>query len=327
MNIYFGLENVLVTPKLKWLPGAKMVYDEVKRFAENIGWDVKILAHFNKKIDGSKQERINWCLENLGLSKSNIKTIPNLTDMLSYATPENILIDSHEEITNGFLYSGGFSILYDRMVTGVKKIQYLMDAVNALAAESTAAGKPENVRDALLVMKARLKYLFRRINIESDEGEYVYCRSQGYYEAVSFLDIYYYEEFADRVDLSPKFQAIEVLSFELEKYSESHWSGQSFTGFPSMDTLFSEYKTDLQKKLVDFYKKDFSPLITNYYDRISQEKFIFGKAMKNIERNQNQLYFHSLDSEVQYAFLTFVYLNLVANMLQNELAKTELGEK
>lgn len=92
MNIYFGLENVLVTPKLKWLPGAKMVYDEVKRFAESIGWDVKILAHFNKKIDGSKQERINWCLENLGLSKSDIKTIPNLTDMLSYATPENILI-------------------------------------------------------------------------------------------------------------------------------------------------------------------------------------------------------------------------------------------
>ena len=198
-----------------------------------------------------------------------------------------------------------------------------MDAVKALEAESTVAGKPENVRDAILVMKARLKYLFRKINIESDEGEYELCRSLGYLEAVSFLDTFYYEEFADRVDLSPKFQAIEILSFELEKCSESQWSSQDFTGFPSMDTLYSEYKTDLQKKLMDFYKKDFSPLITNYYDCISQEKFIFGKAMKNIERNQNQLYFHSLDSEVQYAFLTFVYLNLAANMLQNELAKAE----
>lgn len=324
MNIYFGLENVLVTPKLEWLPGAKVVFEEVKSFTESIGWEVKILAHYDRKKDGNKQERINWCQENLGLSKSDIKTIPNLTDMLSYATPENILIDSHEEITNGFLYSGGYSILYDSVATGVKKIQYLMDAVRALEAESTAAGKPENVRDAFLVMKARLKYLFRKINIESDEGEYELCRSLGYHEAVSFLDTFYYEEFADRVDLSPKFQAIEILSFELEKCSDSQWSSQDFTGFPSMDTLYSEYKNDLQKKLVDFYMKDFSPQVASYYDYIKQGKTIFGKAMKNIEKNQNQLYFYSLDSEVQYAFLTFVYLNLAANKLQNELAKAEL---
>lgn len=322
MNIYFGLENVLVTPKLEWLPGAKVVFEEVKSFTESIGWEVKILAHYDRKKDGNKQERINWCQENLGLSKSDIKTIPNLTDMLSYATPENILIDFHEEITNGFLYSGGYSILYDSVATGVKKIQYLMDAVRALEAESTAAGKPENVRDAFLVMKARLKYLFRKINIESDEGEYVYCRSQGYYEAVSFLDIYYYEEFADRVDLSPKFQAIEDLAFEQE-YSHSNWSSQDFTEFPSIETIFSEYKTDLQKKLMDYYKKDFAPLVLKAYDINKYGETIFGKAMEHIEHNQNLPNFLKLYREQQYAFLTFVYLNLAANMLQNELAKVE----
>lgn len=322
MNIYFGLENVLVTPKLEWLPGANLVYEEVKSFAKSIGWEVKILAHYDKKKDGNKQERINWCQENLGLSKSDIKTIPNLTDMISYATPENILIDSHEEITNGFLYSGGYSILYDSVATGVKKIQYLMDAVRALEAESTAAGKPENVRDAFLVMKARLKYLFRKINIEFDEDEYDYCRSLGYYEAESFLDFYYYDENADEILLPVKFKAIEDLAFEQE-YSHSNWSDQGFTEFPSMETLFSEYKTDLQKKLVDFYKKDFAPLILKAYDINKYGETIFGKAMNHIQQNQNIPGFLKLYREQQYAFLTFVYLNLAANMLQNELAKAE----
>ena len=327
MNIYFGLENVLVTPKLEWLPGAKLVYEEVKRFAESMGWEVKILAHYDKKIDGSKQERINWCQKSLGLSKSDIKTIPNLTDMLSYATPENILIDFHEEITNGFLYSGGFSILYDSVATGVKKIQYLMDAVKALETESTAVGKPENVRDAFQVMKARLKYFFRKINIESDEGEYVYCRSHGYYAAESFLEFYYYDENAEGILLPVKFKAIEDLAFEQEEYSYSNGASQDFTEFPSIETIFSEYKTDLQKKLLDYYKRDFAPLVERYYDIIKYGETIFGKAMKHIEQNQNLPNFLKLYREQQYAFLTFVYLNLVANMLQNELAKAELGEK
>ena len=322
MNIYFGLENVLVTPKLEWLPGAKVVFEEVKSFTESIGWEVKILAHYDRKKDGNKQERINWCQENLVLSKSDIKTIPNLTDMLSYATPENILIDSHEEITNGFLYSGGYSILYDSVATGVKKIQYLMDAVRALEAESTAAGKPENVRDAFLVMKARLKYLFRKINIEFDEDEYDYCRSLGYYEAESFLDFYYYDENAEEILLPVKFKAIVDLAFEQE-YSQSNWSSQDFTEFPSMETIFSKYKTDLQKKLMDYYKKDFAPLVLKAYDIIKYGETIFGKAMKHIEHNQNLPNFLKLYREQQYAFLTFVYLNLAANMLQNELAKVE----
>lgn len=326
MNIYFALENVLVTPKLEWLPGAKVVFEEVKSFTESIGWEVKILAHYDRKKDGNKQERINWCQENLGLSKSDIKTIPNLTDMISYATPENILIDFHEEITNGFLYSGGYSILYDSVATGVKKIQYLMDAVRALEAESTAAGKPENVRDAFLVMKARLKYLFRKINIEFDEDEYDYCRSLGYYEAESFLDFYYYDENAEEILLPVKFKAIVDLAFEQE-YSQSNWSSQDFTEFPSMETIFSKYKTDLQKKLMDYYKKDFAPLVLKAYDIIKYGETIFGKAMKHIEHNQNLPNFLKLYREQQYAFLTFVYLNLVANMLQNELAKAELGEK
>ena len=322
MNIYFALEKVLVNSKQEWLPGAKVVFEAVKSFTESIGWEVKILAHYDRKKDGNKQERIKWCLENLGVSKSDIKTIPNLTDMLSYATPENILIDSHEEITNGFLYSGGYSILYDSVATGVKKIQYLMDAVRALEAESTAAGKPENVRDAFLVMKARLKYLFRKINIEFDEDEYDYCRSLGYYEAESFLDFYYYDENAEEILLPVKFKAIVDLAFEQE-YSQSNWSSQDFTEFPSMETIFSKYKTDLQKKLMDYYKKDFAPLVLKAYDIIKYGETIFGKAMKHIEHNQNLPNFLKLYREQQYAFLTFVYLNLAANMLQNELAKVE----
>ena len=197
-----------------------------------------------------------------------------------------------------------------------------MDAVRALEAESTAAGKPENVRDAFLVMKARLKYLFRKINIEFDEDEYDYCRSLGYYEAESFLDFYYYDENAEEILLPVKFKAIVDLAFEQE-YSQSNWSSQDFTEFPSMETIFSKYKTDLQKKLMDYYKKDFAPLVLKAYDIIKYGETIFGKAMKHIEHNQNLPNFLKLYREQQYAFLTFVYLNLAANMLQNELAKVE----
>ena len=71
MTIYFSLEGVLVDHKLQWLAGSKEFIEGVSDFARSIGWNIKILAKYNKKKPENKSEIYNWCLKNLGLSKSN----------------------------------------------------------------------------------------------------------------------------------------------------------------------------------------------------------------------------------------------------------------
>ena len=124
MTIYFSLEGVLVDQKIEWLQGSKEVFEGVSDFARSIGWNVKILAKYNKKKPESKSEIYDWCIKNLGLSKSKIKPVPNIEDKLKYANPETFLIDPKIEIVNGFMYSGGTAILFDGLATGVKKIKF-----------------------------------------------------------------------------------------------------------------------------------------------------------------------------------------------------------
>lgn len=314
MTIYFSLEGVLINQKLEWLPGSQEFFEGVINFAKSINWDIKILAKYNKKQQESKNEKIDWCLQNLGLSKSKIKTVPNYEDKLKYANPESFLIDSQIEITNGFLYSGGTSILYDGLASGVKKIQFLMEAIKEYKAE-----KPlETLQNPHAVLEARLKYLFKKSGFNTVDDEYDYCRSIAYDEADSYLGF-----FADpglglegQIEMDNKFDLITSLYFEQEVYNEKQWDApdkerqtESMPRFPQK----LEYKEELEKKLFTYYLKDKKPGIQHH------DKTIFSKIWKNIERNKNLENFRYLHYFEQMSILMYVFMNLVANMLQNSI--------
>jgi hypothetical protein len=58
----------------------------------------------------------------------------------------------------------------------------------------------------------------------------------------------------------------------------------------------------------------------NSIDILHYDKTLFSKILKNIEHTLNIRNFFYLDYFEQVNILMFVYLNLVANMLQEELA-------
>ncbi len=319
MTIYFSLEGVLVDQKMEWLPGSKDVFEEVRNFASSIGWDIRILAKYNKKLQESKQEKIDWCVENLGLSKSKIKTVPNYEDKLQYANPESFLIDSQIEITNGFLYSGGISILYDSVASGVKKIQFLMESIRELEAEAKKNDWLRGVKYPPAVLKARLIYLFRKSGLDSVDTQYDACRCTAYDEAEAYLGCW-----ADpavlgvegEIELGSKFASITGLYFEQQEFLENPWSVYTIETTPlSQLPQRTEFNSELEKKLYEYYMKEDRPYL-NHYD-----KSLFTKIQKNIRKNQNLEKFMYLHYFEQLSVFMFVYMNLVANLLQNELAQ------
>ena len=159
MTIYFSLEGVLVDHKLQWLAGSKEFFEGVSDFTKSINWDVKVLAKYNKKKPESKSEIYDWCIKNLGLSKSKIKPVPNNEDKLKYANPETFLIDPKIEIVNGFMYSGGTAILFDGLASGVKKLQLLIEAIKECEAYKNLKVCQKNLQNPQAILGARLRYL------------------------------------------------------------------------------------------------------------------------------------------------------------------------
>ena len=317
MTIYFSLEGVLVNQKLEWLQGSKEVFEGVSDFARSIGWDVKVLAKYNKKQPESKQEIIDWCLKNLGLSKSKIKAVPNNEDKLTYANPESFLIDSKIEIVNGFMYSGGTAILFDGLVSGVKKIQFLMEALKEYKVEKTLQGRDICLNNPLLILEIRLKYLFRKSGFDSVDTQYDACRSIVYNEVDSYLG--YWADPAlgleGQTSLGDKFDVVTDLYYEQQFFLESPCSVYIIETKP-LSTLpqKTDFGSELEKKLYEYYMKENKPYMKHY------EKSLFSKIQKNIEKNQNLKNFMFLHYSEQISILMFVYMNLVANMLQEELA-------
>lgn len=313
MTIYFSLEGVLVDHKLQWLAGSKEFFEGVSDFARSINWDVKVLAKYNKKKPESKSEIYDWCIKNLGLSKSKIKPVPNNEDKLKYANPETFLIDPKIEIVNGFMYSGGTAILFDGLASGVKKIQFLMKAIKERASEKNLQEWQNCLQNPQTVLEARLKYLFRENGFISPSDEYDFCRSTAYNEADSYLGYYSGSGKEGQNRLSDKYDLITGLFFEQEDYENNRIPDHDkdiIITFPKK----IEFKDDLQKKLFEYYSKDNQPYFFHY------DKSIFAKIWKNISYTNNIKGFLYLDYFEQISILMFVYMNLVANMLQEELA-------
>ena len=316
MTIYFSLEGVLVDHKLQWLAGSKEFFEGVSDFTKSINWDVKVLAKYNKKKPESKSEIYDWCIKNLGLSKSKIKPVPNNEDKLKYANPETFLIDPKIEIVNGFMYSGGTAILFDGLASGVKKLQLLIEAIKECEADKNLKVWQKNLQNPQAILGARLRYLFKENDFDSPYEEYISWFNTAYDEVESYLNCWADSDmyFKEQKEMGYKFGSIICMYDEHEEYEEyRRHAWESITTFPVIQDNI-EFKDELQKKLFEFHMKD------NSIDILHYDKTLFSKILKNIEHTLNIRNFFYLDYFEQVNILMFVYLNLVANMLQEELA-------
>ena len=100
--------------------------------------------------------------------------------------------------------------------------------------------------------------------------------------------------------------------FEQEIYENNHidHDKDNIISFPEK----IEFEDDLRKKLFEYYSKDNQPYMFHY------DKSIFAKIWKNISYTNNIKGFLYLHYSEQISILMFVYMNLVANILQEELA-------
>ena len=312
MTIYFELEGVL-TKKQKepeWMPGSQLIYDRLVSFAERFGWKVKILAKYYSEID--KKNKTRWIKENLKLTNKSIRLVSDQEYKNTYADPLSLLIDDSQERINSFIYSGGMGILYDGLASTVKKVEYFLEAMELLCKDM-----PDKVNDASQIIKARLACLFMKLGLNNWKSEYSFClyysyrygceyfyNLQGNFEDLVFDEDFEFEELPDA------FHTLVGLFFELEPFAKKIEKKRK-----------SEKKKDendeckWHEKLMDYYFDKSNPLFTIFMD-----KTIFDKAWRHIEYVHKLKDFYHLHERQAVSVLMFVYINLLLEFIQKELA-------
>lgn len=340
MTIYFELEGVL-TKKQKepeWMPGSNLLYAAVSDFAKRVGWKVKVFVKIYSETD--KKNKTHWIKENLQLSNKNIKIIKDQKYKEAYAEPSSILIDDAKDRVFSFIYSGGIGILYDGFATTVKKLEYLIAAMNELYKEN-----PEKINDAAEILRARLAYFIKQMGFCDWKREYQHCLWNAYFQGWDYYmcgrsdyeDIYgddfEYEE------LSDKFHSIVDLYFEEEKINNEacalkeqeeeerkrlEESGEEAPyeevspfkfdiSFPSFENIV--YENEWKKKITEFFFSDQKSYFTADY----VDKTTFYKIIHHVSKVHDISFFFALWEGEAVAVLMYVYLNLLMNLIQENL--------
>ena len=207
--------------------------------------------------------------------------------------------------------------MFDGLFSGVKKIKFLIETIKELEAEATMNNGSKSLQDPPAILQARLKYLFRENGFDFVQGQYDTCRCTAYDEADSYLSLLVDPGLGleGQICLGLKFDTVTALYFEQHEFWKNPWSVYTIETQP-LSTLpqKTDFGSELEKKLYEYYMKENKPYMKHY------DKSLFSKIQKNIEKNQNLKNFMFLHYSEQISILMFVYMNLVANMLQEELA-------
>ena len=312
MTIYFELEGVL-TKKQKepeWMPGSQLIYDRLVSFADRVGWKVKILAKYYSEID--KKNKTRWIKENLKLTNKSIRLVTDQEYKNTYADPLSLLIDDSQERINSFIYSGGNGILYDGLASTVKKVEYFLEAMELLCKEM-----PDKVNNASQIIKARLACLFMKLGLNNWKSEYSFCLYYIYhcgckyfYDLQCRFDDLVFDEDFEFEELPDAFHTLTSLFFELEPVAEKIEKKRKFEKKKDENDECSWHK-----KLMNYY---FTKNNTTF--SIFMDKTIFDKAWRHIEYVHKLKDFRHLHERQAVSVLMYVYLNLLMNYIQKELA-------
>lgn len=291
MNAYYNADS-------------KESFERLADFANLAGWRAKILCAEHSEV--SKQAKIEWCVNNLGLSKSNINIVQRKEIKIRYANPEAILIDDKSDTVNSFIYAGGSGILYDDADSFAQKIDFLSEAIQ------TAKEENENFdsNDACHVLKARLRHILRKIDAENVEENFDACMFSAFYDINN-----YYEEISESLEvpekyaeLSDKYSSIKCLYSDFEDYLQSKEDEKNGAAVE-------------KTKPLSLPEDKFSILLREFHSKIETDEFsskrnLFGKVLFQFRKSHDGFSVLKLFPDEAKSLFMFVYLNLLISFLQ-----------
>ena len=330
MTIYFELEGVLIKKQKEpeWMPGSQLIYDRLVSFADRVGWKVKILAKYYSEID--KKNKTRWIKENLKLTNKSIRLVSDQKYKINFAEPLSLLLDDSQDRIYSFIYSGGMGILYDGLASTVKKVEYFLEAMEELYKE-----KPDKIDDASEIIKSRLACLLRKLELDNWKNEYGYCLNLIYkWGCEYYMELWnnYETVYGDvkQEDAPDAFYTVAYLFFEQEamaakiaaeeesRKTEAKKNSNELTELQpfSLEVEDLKYDNKWEEKLMKYYFDDKkNPIYSMHID-----KAIFDKVGWHIAKVHKISHIACLYECEAVSVLMFVYINLLLEFIQKELA-------
>lgn len=291
MNAYYNADS-------------KESFERLADFANLAGWKTKILSAEHSEV--GKQAKIEWCVNNLGLSKSNINIVQRKEIKIRYANPEAILIDDKSDTVNSFIYAGGSGILYDSADSFAQEIDFLSEAIQAAKEEN----EKFDSNDASQVLRARLRHILRKIDAENMEENFDACMFSAFYDINN-----YYDEISETLvtpekyaELSDKYSSVKCLYSDFEDYLQSKEDEKNGAAVE-------------KTKPLSLPEDKFSILLREFHSKIETDEFsskrnLFGKVLFQFRKSHDDFSVLKLFPDEAKSLFMFVYLNLLINFLQ-----------
>ncbi len=299
MTFFIVLEDVLTNSKLEWLPGSQAFYNKLLLFANRVGWKIRLLSVNKSPQDKAGKE--DWCQKNLGLSKTNIKLIPNAKAKIKFANPLSILIDNKEDFIDSFVYAGGTAIVFDCAEKAGKRFNLLEEAIEDLEAR----GKKEDINNPSKLLDARLRIIFQKAAPEDSwRNEY---KSALNHANGMVLQAFEHRDFnkktaVDSARTNEKFSAIKNFSSDLKSFIKQ---------YNDIEDTVDLY---LGSNVCDFFYKDLFKGALSVYKR----KDYTEQIITHLKSAHNLDLFSDMTQEEASSILTFILLTIIGKFMQEK---------